>query len=89
MRKVFLVALALVVLLSGCRAPHRCVEIQGCRNWQAPVQPDDSAPERPAAAFVQALLGDSDEVRSARLKLAAAIILVGGEIALEILKSHH
>lgn len=88
--KVFIwLTVALSLLLTGCRSPQRCAVIEVPCLKQAPPAPVQPTSERPCAQIVQAILGtgESDEVRAARLRLAAAIVVVGGQIALEIIKA--
>ena len=90
--KVFIwLTVALTLLLTGCRSPHRCAVIEVPCFKQATLQPVQPTSERPAAQIVQAIFGtgESDEVRAARLRLAAAIVVVGGQIAFEIIKANN
>ena len=88
--KVFIwLAVALTLLLTGCRSPQRCAVIEVPCLRQAPLPPAQAAPERPGAQIVQAIfgVGESDDVRAARLRLVTAIVVVGGQIAFEIIKA--
>ena len=90
--KVFIwLTVALSLLLTGCRSPQRCAVIEVPCFKHVATEPAQPASERPCAQVVQAILGtgESDEARAARLRLAAAIVVVVGEIALEIIKANN
>ena len=85
---VLFLAVLVSVLLSGCSHHRECVHTELCYKVQAPPA-DYCAPEVASPSMWQAIFEPTPEIRSARLKLAAAVVLIAGEIALEVIKAHH
>ena len=82
---VLFTVLAFVLTSVGCASHQRCEQFELCYKVQAP--PIQSVSERIEQPIWQELFSPSNEVRAARLRLLAAIVLIGGEIALEVIKA--
>ncbi len=75
-------------LSSGCASQQRRAEATispQCRT----LATESQAPGAPLESLREALFCPTDEVRAARLRLAAAVIVVAGEIVLEIIKANN
>lgn len=87
MRVALLVLALFGVFSSGCASRQGCVRYEPCFGTSVPA-PRAQAPLPPEQeSFWRLFCAPSDDVRAARLKLAAAIILISGEVALEIIKA--
>ena len=89
--RVALICLATLGLLaSGCASHQRRAPIceLGCQKTQ--LAPVIVQPCEPCANpfWQQVFAPPSDEVRAARLRLAAAIVVVAGEIVFEIIRNN-
>lgn len=88
--RVALLVLAMIGLLSsGCASQQRRAPL--CEMGFLKTHPPQTEvqPCEPCSPTVwQQMFAPSDEVRAARLRLAAAIIVVAGEIVFEIIKNN-
>jgi len=80
-RSAIVVAVVAALLSVGCATHQRCVcppivEVRQLKGFETPDQ-----------AIWRVFEPPTDEVRAARLKFAAAVVIVAGEVAFEIIKA--
>lgn len=88
LRILFLVGALLALTVSGCASAQRCCErrVTCCFKQQAPADSED-VEKLSEHTVLREIFFPSDEVRAARLRFAAAIIVVAAEIGIEIYKA--
>ena len=81
-------ALLALITVSGCAsAQRRCdARVTCCFKQQAPVKSQETEKTSEHMVFRE-LFFPSDEVRAARLRFAAAVIVVAAEIGFEVYKA--
>ena len=84
----FVVGVLLALTVSGCASVQtRCERrVTCCFKQQAPPEPQDTE-KTSEHAVLREIFFPSDEVRAARLRFAAAVIVVAAEIGFEVYKA--